>query len=213
MGDFGRAYTDRNSLTLPQLDALYECNYGVTRRELNQRFLAELPRDTRILEVGCNIGNQLRLLWEMGYRNLCGIELQHYAVRRALLNVPGGHFLQASALEIPFADGSFDLVFTSGVLIHISPTDLTRALDEIHRCAREYIWGFEYHSSEPTEVEYRGQRNLLWKMNYAEMFCKRFDDLDLVHREHCEYLENSNVDCMFLLRKKVRRVPAVAGGA
>jgi len=38
---FGRDYTDRNSLTLSELDVLYHRNYGVTRRELNERFLPE----------------------------------------------------------------------------------------------------------------------------------------------------------------------------
>ena len=57
--DFGREYTDRNSLTPEALDDLYRKNYGVTRSELNQRFLADMPRDARILEVGCNEGNQL----------------------------------------------------------------------------------------------------------------------------------------------------------
>ena len=63
--EFGRQYTDRNSLTLEGLDALYRKNYGITRREINERFLADVPRDARILEVGCNEGNQLCMLHDM----------------------------------------------------------------------------------------------------------------------------------------------------
>jgi len=198
---FGHDYTDRNSLTLSELDALYHRNYGVTRRELNARFLAGVPRSARILEVGCNIGNQLSMLREMGFSNLYGIEIQHYALNQAKSRARGINVVEASALEIPFCNESFDLVFTSGVLIHIAPADLPLALAEIHRCTRKYIWGFEYHSRSLMEVAYRGQQNLLWKMNYEQAFLHQFDDLELLRSEHLSYLQDSNVDCMFLIRK------------
>jgi pseudaminic acid biosynthesis-associated methylase len=204
---FGRDYTDRNSLTLSELDALYQRNYGVTRRELNERFLAEVPRSARVLEVGCNIGNQLRMLRELGFSNLYGIEIQHYALQQAKSRVRGINVVEASALEIPFCDGSFDLVFTSGVLIHIAPENLSSVLGEIHRCTSKYIWGFEYHSSVPTEVSYRGNRSLLWKMNYPQAFLDQFHDLELLRAEQLSYLDNSNIDCMFLVCK-VPTVPA-----
>lgn len=204
---FGRDYTDRNSLTLSELDALYHRNYGVTRRALNARFLAGVPRSARILEVGCNIGNQLSMLRELGFSHLYGIEIQHYALKQVKSRVRGINVVEASALEIPFRDGSFDMVFTSGVLIHIAPAEMSLVLGEIHRCSNKYIWGFEYHSSVPTEVSYRGNRDLLWKMNYAQAFLDQFDDLELLRSEHLSYLQDSNVDCMFLMRK-TRTVPA-----
>ena len=37
--------------------------------------------------------------------------------------------MRASALDIPFKDGFFELVFTIGVLIHIPPKDLLVAMD------------------------------------------------------------------------------------
>jgi pseudaminic acid biosynthesis-associated methylase len=200
-GQFGREYTDRNFLNLSELDALYQRNYGLTRRELNERFLAGVPRSTSILEVGCNIGNQLSMLRELGFFNLYGIEIQHYALKQARSRVRGINVVEASALEIPFRDGSFDLVFTSGVLIHIAPADVPLVLSEIHRCTNKYIWGFEYHAATPTEVPYRGNRNLLWKMNYAQAFLDQFDDLELLRSEQLSYLDNSNIDCMFLVRK------------
>ena len=116
---FGREYTDRNSLDTAQLDEVYRGNYGVTRSELNGRFLADLPRDAPILEVGCNRGSQLLLLREMGFRNVYGIEIQHYALKQAQALLPDVCLVEATAFEIPFASGYIDLVFTPGVLIHI----------------------------------------------------------------------------------------------
>jgi len=200
-GQFGREYTQRNSLTLEQLDALYRRNYGLSRKELNQRFLAHVPRNARILEVGCNIGMQLSMLWDLGFHSLSGIEIQHDALKRAKFRVPEILLAEASALEIPFADRSFDLVFTSGVLIHIAPDDLQRVMYEIYRCSKKFIWGFEYHSPELVGVDYRGSADLLWKMNYAQAFLDEFDDLRLLRCEHLSYLDNPNIDCMFLMEK------------
>ena len=109
---------------------------------------------------------------------------------------------QASAFSIPYEDCFFDLVFTSGVLIHIAPSDLPRALDEIKRCARTWIWGFEYYAPETTEITYRGHDSLLWKTDFARAYLQKFDDLELFQQERLRYLDNENVDTSFLLRRK-----------
>ena len=200
-GQFGREYTERNSVTLSQLDALYRRNYGLTRKELNRRFLDDVPRNARVLEVGCNIGMQLSMLRDLGFHDLYGIEIQHDALKQAMSRVAEILVAEASALEIPFANRSFDLVFTSGVLIHIAPDDLQRVMYEIYRCSKRFIWGFEYHSPEPVEIAYRGKRDLLWKMNYAQAFLDEHEDLRLMRCEHLSYIDNPNTDCMFLLEK------------
>ena len=200
-GEFGREYTMRSCLTPEQVDALWGKNYGITRTELNRRFLGSSATDARILEVGCNIGNQLSLLQRFGYSNLYGVDVQDYALEIARSRLNNVNFAQASSFSLPYEDKYFDLVFTSGVLIHISPNDLPAALDEIHRCAKSYIWGSEYYASGETEINYRGHDELLWKMDYAREYLARFADLDLVLEQRLPYLENQNVDSMFLLRK------------
>ena len=201
-GEFGRDYTDRNTFDPAALDDLYRKNYGLTRTQINQTFLLHVPKEQSFLEVGCNTGNQLLLLQRMGYTNLSGVELQPYALEIARSRAQNASLQQGSALALPFADAAFDVVFTSGVLIHISPADLPRAMDEIHRCARTYIWGMEYYAPSETEVTYRSRHGLLWKMDYARRYLERFADLELVREQHIPYLENANVDTVFLLRKK-----------
>src|SRR5438128_11648010 len=95
--DFGREYTDRNTFTPLELDGLYQRNYAVTRIELNRRFLEGVPKDTQILEIGCNMGNQLLLLQEMGITNLQAIEIQSYALEQAKNRPAYASFDQASA--------------------------------------------------------------------------------------------------------------------
>ncbi len=201
-GEFGRAYTDRNRLDVEDLNALWSANYGITRREINQVFLQDIPKNASFLEVGCNVGNQLLQLQELGYANLSGVELQPYAVEIATSRLRNVAVQQGSALALPYDDESFDVVFSSGVLIHIAPEDLPQVMREIHRCAKTYIWGAEYYAPEVTPVNYRGHERLLWKMDYARRYLECFKDLELVREQHLPYLESQNVDTMFLLRKK-----------
>jgi pseudaminic acid biosynthesis-associated methylase len=204
-GDFGREYTDRNTLDLEALNDLYRRNYGLTRRQINESSLHGIAKDASFLEVGCNTGNQLLLLQQMGWSNLSGVELQPYAIKIAQSRVPNVSLQLGSALALPCPGASFDVVFTSGVLIHIAPPDLPRAMDEIYRASKEYIWGLEYYAPEVTEVTYRSHHSLLWKMDYSQRYLERFRDLELVREQHLPYLENINVDTVFLLRKRLSR--------
>lgn len=201
-GQFGKEYTDRNALTLDELENLYQDRYGFTRTEMNSEFIGNLARGIKILEVGSNIGNQLLCLQNMGFKNLYGIELQSYAVELSKSRTQGINIIQSSAFDIPFKDGFFDLVVTSGLLIHIAPEDIAAVLDEIYRCTKQYIWCFEYYSDVYTKIEYRGHTNLLWKSNFSKLFLDRFSSLRLVKEEHFKYTSNDNVDVMFLLRKE-----------
>jgi len=91
----------------------------------------------------------------MGFQTLYGIELQEYAVEISKSRTKHINIIQGSAFDIPFKDNFFDLVFTSGLLIHIAPSDVEQILREIHRCTKKYIWGSEYFADSYTQVEYR----------------------------------------------------------
>ncbi|MFZ3277307.1 MAG: hypothetical protein WA182_10430, partial [Candidatus Sulfotelmatobacter sp.] len=64
------------------------------------------------------------------------------------------------------------------------------------------IWGLEYYASEVTEVNYRGHDNLLWKMDYGKLYLDRFADLTLDQEQRLPYFNSTNVDTMYLLRRK-----------
>ena len=201
-GTFGHEYTDRNALSFEEFETLYQQNYGISRTALNQKFLKSIDCSAKILEVGSNVGNQLLCLQKMGFQNLYGIELQNYAVELSKKRTSNINIIQGSAFDIPFKKGYFDLVFTSGVLIHISPPHLPEVMSEIYRCAKEYIWGFEYWADEDTQVPYRNHENLLWKAPYSQKYLQVFKDLELIKEEKIPYLTNKNIDVIFLLKKK-----------
>ncbi|MGB8707619.1 MAG: pseudaminic acid biosynthesis-associated methylase [Dehalococcoidia bacterium] len=199
---FGKEYTDRNPRSLQELESVYKEMYGITRAEMNARFIGEFDKDVRVLEIGSGTGMQLLCLQEAGFKNLYGIELQPYAVELAKSNTRGINIIQGSAFYVPFRDGFFDLVFTSGLLIHIAPEDIGGVLDEIYRCTKSYVWHLEYYSPVCTSIPYCGHENLLWKTDFAKLFLNRFQDLRLVKEEYFKWLANaSNIDAMFLLRK------------
>ncbi|PKP61384.1 MAG: methyltransferase type 11 [Candidatus Altiarchaeales archaeon HGW-Altiarchaeales-1] len=199
---FGKEYTDRNLYNPRELDEFYKKTWGVTRTELNEEFLSFLDKDkTKILEVGSNVGNQLLSLQLMGFKNLYGIEISKYAVEKSKERTKDINIIYGSAFDLPFKDEYFDLVFTAGVLIHISPNDINYILDEIYRCSKKYIFGFEYYADKYTEIEYRGNKNMLWKANFCQMYLDRFKYLKLVKEKKLKYVDNDNVDSVFLIEK------------
>ena len=201
-GKFGREYTDRNPQIVRELDSLYRKRYGMSRTGINSEFLDEIDRSARILEVGSNLGVQLMCLQKMGFKNLYGLELQWYAVEKAKRKTKHINIIQGSAFDISFKDRYFDLVFTSGLLIHIPPSEINGVLGEICRCSRKHIWGFEYYADECTEIIYRSKRNLLWKNNFPKLYLERFLGLKLKKERKFKYLDSEKIDQMFLLEKE-----------
>ena len=114
--------------------ALYDLMFRVNGygRSLERYLRERLPRpapDARVLDAGCGTGLltlSLLRVWERPAR-LTAVDLSerslHTARRAALRLLAGGarppRFVRANALALPFADGTFDLVVTSGVLEYL----------------------------------------------------------------------------------------------
>lgn len=163
---FGREYTDRN-------------DQEKRERVTSWQRLLEGIQPKRVLEIGCNVGWNLEYLRRLGAEELFGIEPQAYAVSRARARNPVFNVLQGTAFDLPFKDGFCDLVFTSGVLIHISPDALGSALDEMYRVSARYIVCIEYGAPTTNEQEvlYRGHQAALWKRDHGAIWQRRFPNL------------------------------------
>ena len=159
---FWAAYTDRQPDT----------NQAESLRNILKPWLSSIHS---ALEVGCNRGDNLGAFdpW-IAY----GVEPNRHARKKAL----GWGFpvLDAKADNLPFGDDRFDLVFTVGVLIHISPEDLDASLREIHRVAKKFILAIEYDAPDEEPVDYRGVRAGIWKRPYGDEYMYRFMNLDLM---------------------------------
>lgn len=199
-GKNGDAYVDRNPRSTTEMESLYREEFGMPRSAMNTDFLGDLDKELSILEVGANVGVQLELLRQQGFRELLGIDINRNAIAEAKKLHPEVKIQEASGLEMPFEDNSFDLVYTSGVLIHIAPQDIARFISEMHRVSRKYLWGFEYYAPEYTEILYRGERGLMWKTDFAALFLSQFSDLKKV-KEKTYTMPDGNINQMFLLEK------------
>ena len=165
--EFGASYTDRNDRELPA-------------RALAWRSMVGGLQIKRVLEVGCNVGWNLHYLAAVGDYERYGVDPQAYATHRARLTRPDCNIVQGDAFDIPFKAGYFDLAFTCGVLIHIGPNDLPRALDEIYRVSRRYILYIEYDGAEETDLQYRGRKDALWKRDHRAIWQNQHPDLTVL---------------------------------
>ncbi len=94
------------------------------------------------LEVGCGYGRMLELVRTCltGRARSVGIDFGMPQLRRAYARLhPPTLFAQGNAGAIPIQSNSIDLVYTVGVLMHLTPDNVPRALDEITRISRRWI--------------------------------------------------------------------------
>lgn len=159
-GAFGDSYVDRNQADDAALAA---------RTRMWARVLERAGPIGSVLEVGCNIGLNLRALHRLGVHDLTAVEPNGKA-RATILEdgvLPADRIHDAFGSALPFADGQFDLVFTSGVLIHVPPGDLEATQREIVRTSRRLVACAEYFSVEPQEKRYRGADGLLFTRDFG----------------------------------------------
>lgn len=105
--------------------------------------IRHLPKESRILEVGCNAGRNLAYLHNAGYRNVEGVEISPHAVgllRETYPELADTHIHLGAAEDVlpGFGDTSFDLVFTMAVMEHIHPQSIA-VFDNIARIGRRVL--------------------------------------------------------------------------
>jgi len=133
-----------------------------------------------VLEVGCNIGANLRWIRTPdSERVVYGVDISPKALTELRKVMPDVHGVWSQARDLPFPSDSFDLVFTAGVLIHQPPELLARVMGEIVRCSRRFVLCCEYYSPELTEIPYRGQTGALFKRDFGGLYQDLFPSLVL----------------------------------
>src|ERR1043165_3693661 len=111
----------------------------VGRRRMFARIVDEmaLPRDASVLDIGTSTGTNLRMLKELGFESVQGLDLnpeaQRWCEEKGLGTVQLG-----SILDLPFAPRTFDLVLATDVIEHVDQDDV--AVREIHRVLKPGGW-------------------------------------------------------------------------
>jgi 2-polyprenyl-3-methyl-5-hydroxy-6-metoxy-1,4-benzoquinol methylase len=112
-------------------------------RRLIDRFYARLRatieplQSATILDAGCGEGETLARLGAALPGHVVAVDLDAEAVELTARRFPGAEVSRESVLDLPFANGSFDLVLCLEVLEHIEEPDV--ALAELVRVADEHV--------------------------------------------------------------------------
>lgn len=168
-GEFGDEYVDRN-----QGEAMVASNIA-----LFAKILSRVGKIASVIEFGANIGLNLRALRSLlPNADLAAVEINEKAIGR-LREIPGVNAYHCSILDFQ-PDGNWDLTLIKGVLIHIHPDSLNEVYDRLYRASAHYICVVEYYNPVPVEVNYRGNRDRLFKRDFAGELLDRFADLRLV---------------------------------
>jgi len=154
-----------------ELERLYFSGDGYLsfRRSLGQfeavLARAALPRNFRLLDVGCAVGQLVPFLQEVGFSGLYfGIDIVNVYVASAQRRFGNPseqyHFLEGDALKIPFHDGSFDFVYSRSTLV--STYDWKRGLQEHLRVAKKWLLLLQvpFH---------RGERETIFIMQHSRI--------------------------------------------
>ena len=124
--------TEITPASLERFDEAYMAYYPYLAR-----YLSELPVEGReVLEIGLGYGTVGKILADSGARyhgaDIAAGPVSMMRDRLRWLGRPDEDaVLQASALELPWKDASFDVVVSIGCLHHTG--DLPRAVSEVHR--------------------------------------------------------------------------------
>ncbi len=127
-----------------------------------------------ILECGSNIGRNLKQINKsFPNKKLSFIEINKKAYQACLLNKNIVSSFNESIENCKINSNEFDLVFTSGVLIHIDKKNLNKVINNIIKWTKKYIIIMEYFSTNDITKKYRNKNNLLFLRDYGDKFLKK----------------------------------------
>lgn len=193
-GEFGEAYIDRNR----------GVDLVASNTELFRKVLDRTEGVGSVLELGCNIGNNLRALRDLlPDGQLHAVEINAQAA--AEVEAWGGATVEVGSILDFEPTRTWDLTFTKGVLIHINPDRVGDVYAALVRSSNRYVLVCEYFNPVPVEVSYRGHEGALFKRDFAGEMLDAFPELRLVdygftyHRDPQFPLDDST---WFLMEKQ-----------
>ena len=169
---FGRDYLDRNLKNKKENRIL-----TIGKNLLNNNIFLD-----NALEFGSNKGQNLDALKKI-YPEIktFGVEIykKAYQLCKKKHNCTNQSILDFKTKK------KFDLVFTSGVLIHQNPKHLQKIYSKMYQYSKKYIYISEYFNPVPVALDYRGNKDQLFKRDFASEIWKKYPSLKLVDYGFC----------------------------
>ena len=195
-------------------EKFWEGNFGnkYIQRNQNSKGIYTIVRDliknkvtiNSALELGANVGINLDALKKVYPKaKMHGVEINKAACD---IGKKKHKYYNKSAYNFK-TKKKFDLVFSSGVLIHQNPKNLKKFYQKLYSLSRNYIYIAEYFNPTPVEIDYRNNKKLLFKRDFAKEFWETYPKIELLdygfHWKEDPLLKNScDNENWFLFKKK-----------
>lgn len=163
-GKFGDDYVDRNSS--------HNTINHYSKILVNNRINIDSA-----IELGANIGINLDSLKCIFPRcKTFGIEINKKAF--AILNKK--HPSYHGSVYNFSTNEKYNLAFSNCVLIHQNPEKLNEFYSILYTLSNQYILINEYFSPSPVEINYRNNRDKLFKRDFAKELWEKYPNLNLI---------------------------------
>lgn len=123
-------------------DELYQLGYHRDGTNIGLQYVDWIIENypfVSILDVGCSQGKAVQQYALRGYEAY-GIDISPTAIRMSKKIVREENTKVGSVLEIPYGDKQFDAVVSTDVLEHLEPEDVDKALFELVRVTKTYLF-------------------------------------------------------------------------
>jgi ubiquinone/menaquinone biosynthesis C-methylase UbiE len=105
---------------------------GKCPKEDLEKFIKHLPRNARVLDVGCAAGRDSALFAKRGFE-VVGIDLSENLLKIARVKYPEIEFIKMDMRRLEFKDGTFYGIWANASMLHLPRNDVSQALSEFHR--------------------------------------------------------------------------------
>ena len=148
-----------------------------------RNLLKSIPlNDLKVLDIGCGLGGSARMLADEFNCSVKGIDLSHEYIRTAqkLSELVGlkdkTGFIQGDALDLPYGNDSFDVVWTQHVQMNIS--DKTKFYSEIKRVLKDggTLMYYDIFSKNGEDVNYP----VPWANNSSVSFLETISTIEII---------------------------------
>ncbi len=179
-GKFGDDYINRN----------FDSKIIAGNISLFSKILTNTKDVNSIIEYGPNVGlNLIALKTLLPHAKLSGVEINEKAVKILSENkdIDVHH---KSILEFK-SRAKWDFVLVKGVLIHINPDELKSVYSLLYKTSKKYICIVEYYNPKPVALDYRGNKDKLFKRDFAGEMLNEYKDLKLADYGFSYHLDNN----------------------
>ena len=158
-GETGAEWAARNPTGVEGTNKSWQERFRIDKVMAIREAAHNIPKDTSWLEVGCSSGAHMRCVQAAGWQDIQGCDVNAEAIKEA------DRAVWADARALPFEDDSFDVVTTSGALMHMGPDErMTDCLMEMVRVSRKWLFLVELYSEDGTLTSFGDLLPPAWVM-------------------------------------------------